>query len=38
MICRICGVNETDNPAGICDESKAAILQKDGIARFLRRF
>lgn len=31
MICKICGINETDNPDGICDDCKASMLQKDGI-------
>jgi len=31
MLCKICGVNETDNPDGICDDCKASMLQKDGI-------
>ena len=30
-ICKICGVNETDNPDSICDDCKASMLQKDGI-------
>jgi len=25
-VCKICGVNETDNPDGICDDCKAAIV------------
>jgi len=31
MICEICGVNETDNPNGICDDCKASMPQDDGI-------
>jgi len=31
IICEICGVNETDNFDSICDDCKAAMLQKDGI-------
>ena len=31
MICKICGVNETDNPDAICDDCKSSMLQKDGI-------
>ena len=31
MICEICGVNETDNYDGICDDCKNSLLQKDGI-------
>ncbi len=31
MICKICGVNETDNPDSICDDCKASMLQKDSI-------
>ena len=30
-ICEICGINETDNMNGICDECKSSMLQKDGI-------
>jgi len=26
MICKICGVNETDNPDGICDDCKMAMI------------
>ena len=26
MICKICGVNETDNPDGICDECKFCMI------------
>ena len=26
MICKICGVNETANPDGICDDCKFCIL------------
>ena len=26
MICKICGVNETDNPDGICDDCKMSML------------
>jgi len=31
MICKICGVNETDNPDGICDDCKFSIIGNDGI-------
>ena len=31
LICKICCVNETDNPDGICDDCKASMLQNDGI-------
>ena len=30
-ICKICGMNETDNPDGIYGDCKASMLQKDGI-------
>jgi len=36
MICEICGVIETDNFDGICDDCKASMLQKDGINLVLR--
>ena len=29
MICKICGVNETDNPDGICDDCKFSIISND---------
>jgi hypothetical protein len=32
MICKICGVNETDNPNGICDDCAASILLNDNIS------
>lgn len=32
MICKICGVNETDNPDNICDDCKASIIQNEGIS------
>ena len=31
MICKICGVNETDNPDGICDDCKFSIVSNDDI-------
>ena len=31
MICKICGVNETDNPDGICDDCKFSMIGTDGI-------
>jgi NMD protein affecting ribosome stability and mRNA decay len=31
MICKICGVNETDNPDGICDDCKASIVHTEGL-------
>ena len=31
MICKICGVNETDNPDGICDDCAAAIILNENI-------
>jgi NMD protein affecting ribosome stability and mRNA decay len=31
MICVICGVNETDNPDGICDDCKFSIITNNGI-------
>lgn len=32
MICKICGVNETDNPGGICDECKFSAINNDDIS------
>jgi len=31
MICKICGVNETDNPDGICDDCEMSIISNDDI-------
>jgi len=31
MICKICGVNETDNPDEICDDCKFSMISTDGI-------
>ena len=33
MICKICGVNDTDNIDGICDDCKASIFTglEDGL-------
>ena len=31
MICKICGVNETDNPDDICDDCKVSIISNDDI-------
>ena len=31
MICKICGVNETDNPDDICDDCKVTIIRDDDI-------
>jgi len=31
MICKICGVIETDNPDGICDDCKVSIVHADGM-------
>ena len=31
MICKICGVNETDNPDGICDDCKMAMISDKDI-------
>jgi len=31
MICEICGVNETDNPDGICDNCRVSIISSDEI-------
>ena len=31
MICKICGVNETDNPDRICDDCKFSIIGNDDI-------
>lgn len=32
MICSICGVNETDNPDGICDDCKVSIISDDDVS------
>jgi len=38
MICKICGVNETNNPDGICDDCKLSILfNKDIPPNIFRR-
>ena len=29
MTCKICGVNETNNPDGICDDCKVSIVGSD---------
>jgi len=31
MICNICGVNETDNPDGICDDCKFSMISNADI-------
>ena len=31
MICKICGINETDNPDGICDDCKFSTIDIDYI-------
>jgi len=31
MICKICAVNETDNPDLICDYCKSSIISNDNI-------
>jgi len=31
MICKICGVEETENPDGICDDCKASMICSDDI-------
>lgn len=31
MICKICGVNETDNPDSICDDCKLSIINDEDI-------
>ena len=31
MLCKICGINETDNPDGICDDCKFCILNNKDI-------
>jgi len=38
MICIICGVNETDNPDGICDDCKASILWNENIEPSIEDF
>ena len=30
-ICKICGVEETDNPSGICDDCEASIVLTEDI-------
>lgn len=32
MICKICGVNETDNPDGICDDCEMSIISNNDIS------
>lgn len=29
MVCKICGINETDNPDEICDDCKLSILHTE---------
>ena len=31
MLCKICGVNKTENPDGICDDCKISIINDDHI-------
>jgi len=31
MICKICGVNDTNNPDGVCDDCKASIISSDDV-------
>ena len=31
MICKICGVNETDNPDDICNDCKASLVLNEDI-------
>jgi len=31
MICKICGVNETNNPDKICDDCKMSMISSDGV-------
>jgi len=31
VICKICGVNETDNPDEICDDCKVSIISDEDI-------
>ena len=31
MICKICGVNKTKNPDGICDDCKFNIISEEDI-------
>ena len=31
MICKICEINETDNPDGICDDCKFSIISNEDI-------
>ncbi len=31
MICKICGVNETDSPSCICDDCEFSIISNDNI-------
>ena len=32
MICKMCGVNETDNPSGICDNCETSIILNNSIS------
>ena len=32
MICKICGVNDTGNPDGICDDCKFSIIGNEDIS------
>jgi NMD protein affecting ribosome stability and mRNA decay len=31
MLCKICGVEETDNPDGVCDDCKFSMISNDDI-------
>lgn len=31
MICKVCGVEETDNPDGICDDCNVSIISDNDI-------
>ena len=35
VICKLCGVNETDNPDGIGDDCKFSIISNDDIPPIL---
>jgi len=32
MICKICDVNETDNPGAICDDYSFNMIGNDGVS------
>ncbi len=36
MICKICGVEETDNPDGICNDCKLSIIGSEDIPPYIQ--